>query len=230
MKTLYNLYNYLSSFFTNRVAIIINSQRKSTSRYVAISRIKNYLHLLTSSSDTITIMMQDKDDYTKIHDFEISLDENNQYIFTWLENSKYWILTTDKNGLIDLLLEHNLYKIIKNPSDYSLVKQISLKVTCYKKPEFIAKDIHQIIECINQLEEEYNNDFDVIYVYDYDTNMEFTFEIYEGKYSFAVFAHYRYFEKNELIDFLYTHDLIIFTKLNEDPEKFGFEFADDGGI
>jgi regulatory protein YycH of two-component signal transduction system YycFG len=82
MKKLKNLYHYLNSFFTNRVAIIINSQSKNTSRYVAVSRIKNYLNLLTSSHDIIKIMMQDKDDYTKIHDFEISLDENNQYIFT----------------------------------------------------------------------------------------------------------------------------------------------------
>ena len=116
-----------------------------------------------------------------------------------------------------------MYKVIKNPSEYGFVKQKGLIITCYKKPEFIAKDIKEIIECIKQLQLD-----DIMYIYDYDTNMQFTFEIYEGKHSFGVFAHYRDFEKDKLIDFLYKHGLDMFKHLNENPEKFGFE--DNAGM
>ena len=212
-------------FFNNIVPMIISTNRKIKSRVVRIKKIQNYFKLLTKPDDKITFLLPAKEDYTKIYNFEISLNDNNEYKITWIEDYKYWILISSETKLMELLTKNTLYNIIKYPTKYGFIKQIGLEVSCCNKPDFIAKDIEQIVECIKSLILD-----DIIYIYDFDTNMRFTIEIYEEKYSFGVLAYYRAFEKDELIEFLYKEDLEIFTKLNDEPEKFGFEFEDDGGM
>ena len=113
----------------------------------------------------------------------------------------------------------------KNSSRFVFFKQIGLKIICKEKPDFIALNIDSIIKCINNLNLE-----NIIYIYDNDTNMRFSIEIYKGKYSFGMLNNFRDFEKNELIDFLNQEGLEIFKKIQLNPEKLGFEFEDNGGL